>query len=74
VILPELGEFVLTKIEDLYNFRAFNADLINFRAFVFSLSGTESSKSKQTISDWSVFAFSKNLELFPGTKMRLRKS
>ena len=50
------------------------ASLINFRAFFFSTSGTESSRSKHTISADKDFAFSKNLGLFPGTKIRLRKS
>jgi hypothetical protein len=73
-IFPEIGELVRTKIDDLYYFRDFNAFLISFRAFTFSMSGTESSKSKQTISACSFFAFSRNLELFPGTKIRLRKN
>jgi hypothetical protein len=41
-------------------------------AFFFSLSGTESSRSKQTIKAAIDFAFSKNLGLLPGTKTRLR--
>jgi len=72
--LPDAGELVRTKIEDLYDLLDFNADLISFLAFAFSLSGTESSRSKQTMSACRFFAFSRNLELFPGTKIRLRKS
>ena len=53
--------------------RSFNFFEINVLASCFSLSGTESSKSKQTISAGRDFAFSKNLGLFPGTKIKLRK-
>mgnify|MGYP000430103910 CR=1 FL=1 len=49
-IFPDKGELVRTKIGEEYSERDFNAFLIDFLALVFSSSGTESSKSKQTIS------------------------
>jgi len=69
---PDSGEFVLTKTSGEYFFLCLSVFYINVLAFFFSLSGTESSRSKHTISAGSDFAFSKNLELFPGTKTRLR--
>ena len=71
-ILPDSGEFVLTNTSGEYSFLCFSVFFINDLAFFFSLSGTESSRSKQTMSAGNDFAFSKNLGLFPGTKTRLR--
>ena len=70
--MPDSGEFVLTKTSGEYFFLCLSVFFIKTLAFFFSLSGTESSRSKQTMSAGSDFAFSKNLGLLPGTKTKLR--
>jgi len=48
--MPDSGEFVLTKTSAKYFFLCLSVFFISALAFFFSLSGTESSRSKQTMS------------------------